>query len=94
MCWEIGGVSKIKRRNYTTIPLGGGGREYLCAFSGSSVSSLYSTWAVPAGVTAPCGHHVYAGFSISVCFFPWCVVASQICLGRAVAGGDGILVVV
>ena len=31
-----------------------GGREYLCAFSGSSVSSLYATWAVPAGMAAPC----------------------------------------
>ena len=36
-----------------------GGREYLCAFSGSSVSSLYATWAVPAGVAAPCGHHLW-----------------------------------
>jgi hypothetical protein len=36
-----------------------GGREDLSAFSGSSVSSLYATWAVPAGVVVPCGHHVW-----------------------------------
>ena len=52
-----GGVSSIKPRNYTTALLGG--REYLCAFSGSSVSSLYATWVVPAGGAAPCGHHLW-----------------------------------
>ena len=61
------GISSIKPTNYTTVLLGGW--KYLCAFSGSSVSSLYATWAVPAGVVAPCGHHMYAGFSLSVCFF-------------------------
>ena len=54
----VGGVSIIKPRNYTTVLLGG--RVYLCAFSGSSVSSLYATWAVPAGVAVLCGHHLWA----------------------------------
>ena len=61
------GVTIIKPRYYTTGLLGG--RGCLCAFSGAAVSSLYATWMVPAGVAVPCGHHVYAGFSISVCFF-------------------------
>ena len=28
-------------------------------FSVSSVSSLYATWTVPAGVAAPCGRHLW-----------------------------------
>jgi len=36
----------------------GGVPEYLCAFFGSSVSSLYATWAVPAGVGTPAGNAV------------------------------------
>ena len=57
MGWGVGGVSSIKPKNYTTVLLGG--REYLCVFSGSSVSSLYATWAIPAGVATPCGHHLW-----------------------------------
>ena len=52
----FGGISSIKPMKYTTVLRGG--RGYMCAFSGSSVSSLYATWAVPAGVAMPCGHHV------------------------------------
>ena len=52
----VGGVSSIKPRNYTTVL---GGREYLCMFSGSSISFLYATWAVPVGVAAPCRHHLW-----------------------------------
>ena len=36
-----------------------GGRGYLCAFSGSAVSSVYATWAVPAWLVVPCGHHLW-----------------------------------
>ena len=55
--WGVGGLALLRlgtiHRSFW------GGREYLCAFSGSALSSLYATWTVPAGVTVPCGHHLW-----------------------------------
>ena len=77
-----GGLGASAVLSLGTIQRSWGGREYLCAFSGSSISSLYATWTVPSGMAARCGHHVYAGFSLYVCFFPWYVFFVGVCLVR------------
>ena len=55
-----------------------GGREYLCAFSGSAVSSLYAIWPVPARVAVPFVHHLWGTEKRDRCvkkltyIYQWC----------------------